>query len=138
MGSQKVNTMIYIKIEKCTGCGACASICPQQAISIKNDAAIIDYARCNRCGDCTGVCPVGAIYTSVPIYAQSKRGGDLMRGRDLFGPVFDTGRGMGAGQRYHRGWGRGNPYPYCRLYPWQSRRWWAYGLAVHPYRCWQL
>ena len=30
------------------------------------------------------------------------------------------------------GWGRGNPYPYCRFYPWLPRRWWAYGAGFYP------
>lgn len=29
-------------------------------------------------------------------------------------------------------WGRGNPYPFCRFYPWLPRRWWAYGGGLHP------
>ncbi len=27
--------------------------------------------------------------------------------------------------------GRGNPYPFCRFYPWLPRRWWLYGRS--PY-----
>jgi len=33
--------------------------------------------------------------------------------------AFGRGRfGRGAGR------GRGNPYPFCRFYPWLPRRWW--------------
>lgn len=28
------------------------------------------------------------------------------------------------------GRGRGNPYPFCRLYPWLPRRWWASPYAA--------
>jgi hypothetical protein len=36
---------------------------------------------------------------------------------------------------FRRGWfgwgrwgpGRGNPYPFCRRFPWRPRWWWAYG-----------
>ncbi len=35
------------------------------------------------------------------------------------------GRG-GPGFGNRPGGGRGNPYPYCRFYPWLPRRWWAY------------
>jgi len=33
------------------------------------------------------------------------------------------------------GWGRGfgNPYPFCRWFPWLPRRWWAYPLFGSPY-----
>ena len=51
------------------------------------------------------------------------------------------GRGMGLGRAnraglapggaYRQGLGRGNPYPYCRFYPWLPRRWWAMGVS--PY-----
>jgi len=39
---------------------------------------------------------------------------------------FGWGRGWGGG------WGRGNPYPFCRFYPWLPRRWWAYGVGPYP------
>lgn len=38
--------------------------------------------------------------------------------------------------RFGRGRGMGNPYPYCRFYPWMPRRWWAMGMspyATGPY-----
>jgi len=33
------------------------------------------------------------------------------------------------------GWGRGfgNPYPFCRWFPWLPRRWWTYPLFGLPY-----
>lgn len=34
-------------------------------------------------------------------------------------------RGRGWSGRGRMGGGRGNPYPYCRFYPWLPRRWWA-------------
>lgn len=39
--------------------------------------------------------------------------------------------GFGAGFGYWPGWGRGNPYPFCRFFPWLPRWWWAMGLS--PY-----
>ena len=39
--------------------------------------------------------------------------------------------GTGGGGRPGTGRGMGNPYPFCRLYPWLPRRWWAYGMT--PY-----
>ncbi|HIE50204.1 MAG TPA: hypothetical protein EYP85_00470 [Armatimonadetes bacterium] len=49
------------------------------------------------------------------------------------------GRGRGIGWSPRAGWGRGiyggwgNPYPYCRFYPWLPRRWWAYGTVPYGY-----
>lgn len=42
--------------EKCTGCGACASVCPQKAISVKNGKAQTDRKLCTACGACAEVC----------------------------------------------------------------------------------
>ncbi len=42
----------------------------------------------------------------------------MARGRG-FGRGFWSGFGPG------RGMGMGNPYPYCRNFPWLPRRWWT-------------
>ena len=43
------------------------------------------------------------------------------------------GRGwFGRGGRWGGWWGRGNPYPFCRFYPWLPWRRWAYGGGFHP------
>jgi len=115
--------MFYIDSSKCTGCGACVEVCRQRAISIHNDLAVINQELCIQYGTCAEICPTGAIHEVAPVYAQLRRGGDEMRGRGWFG------RGFGWG---YPGWGRGNPYPFCRFYPWLSRRWGAYGPGFYP------
>ena len=47
---------------RCTGCGACASGCPKDAISMERDKEgflypVVHEAACVRCGHCTAVCP---------------------------------------------------------------------------------
>lgn len=42
--------------EKCTGCGACAAVCPQKAVSLKNGTARTDRKLCTACGACAEVC----------------------------------------------------------------------------------
>jgi len=46
--------------DQCKKCKQCMKLgCP--AISIKNDAIVIDQSQCNGCGLCTNVCPFKAI-----------------------------------------------------------------------------
>ncbi|MBN2619654.1 FAD-dependent oxidoreductase [candidate division WOR-3 bacterium] len=72
--------------EKCTGCGNCLDICPNEAIALieqpditpkpgaKNTRPQIDYGRCCFCGLCVDVCPPGCLRLS----------------RDYFHIHFDT------------------------------------------------
>jgi ferredoxin len=45
---------------KCTGCNACASVCPVSAISIENGKAVIND-DCVECGACISECPNEAL-----------------------------------------------------------------------------
>jgi glutamate synthase (NADPH/NADH) small chain len=72
--------------EKCTGCGNCADICPNEAIAMveipeiepkageKNERPELDYGRCCFCGLCVDICPAGSLRLS----------------RDYFHIHFDT------------------------------------------------
>lgn len=49
--------------DKCTGCGACANVCPRNAITLPwNEdgfrAPVVDTDACVGCGACTKICPV--------------------------------------------------------------------------------
>ncbi len=62
--------------DKCTGCGNCADICPNEAITMveipeikpkpgeKNERPQIDYGRCCFCGLCVDICPPGSLRLS--------------------------------------------------------------------------
>lgn len=55
--------IINIDIEKCNGCGICATACHEGAIGIINGKATLlrdDY--CDGLGDCIPTCPVDAIH----------------------------------------------------------------------------
>ncbi|MFO7899586.1 MAG: FAD-dependent oxidoreductase [Planctomycetota bacterium] len=72
--------------EACTGCGNCADICPNDAITMieapglqpepgeKNERPQLDYGRCCFCGLCVDICPPASLRLS----------------RDFFHIHFDT------------------------------------------------
>jgi len=47
--------------DDCVSCGACAAVCPVEAISEGADHFVIDAEVCIDCGACEGECPTGAI-----------------------------------------------------------------------------
>ncbi len=72
--------------DSCTGCGNCADICPNEAITMvkipgiipkpgeKDERPELDYGRCCFCGLCVDICPPGSLRLS----------------RDYFHIHFDT------------------------------------------------
>ena len=57
------NITKIVESELCNGCGTCYSICPRNAISIKENKKLgilfaeVDEENCVYCGKCTRVCP---------------------------------------------------------------------------------
>jgi nitroreductase/Pyruvate/2-oxoacid:ferredoxin oxidoreductase delta subunit len=47
--------------DKCTGCGLCVQVCPNQTISIEAGKAVVTGSRSLNCGHCVAVCPTEAI-----------------------------------------------------------------------------
>jgi len=56
----------YAKVDEllCGGCGICASICPYDAVTIKEKKARINEALCRGCGVCAAACPAAAVETN--------------------------------------------------------------------------
>jgi Fe-S-cluster-containing hydrogenase component 2 len=49
------------EMEACIGCGACAEICPVNAVTMHEDRPMVDENWCIGCGVCAGPCPTEAI-----------------------------------------------------------------------------
>ena len=58
--TQKFEKEMQVDREKCTGCGACAAVCPNGAIHMEEGRPILDAEDCVFCGKCTRFCPTGA------------------------------------------------------------------------------
>ncbi len=48
-------------LEECSGCGACAEICPVEAVKVEAGSAMVDEEWCIGCGVCSIVCETGAV-----------------------------------------------------------------------------
>jgi NAD-dependent dihydropyrimidine dehydrogenase PreA subunit len=52
---------MWVDVIRCTGCGACADVCPVGAIALMDGKAHVDEELCTGCNTCVGTCPEGAI-----------------------------------------------------------------------------
>jgi NAD-dependent dihydropyrimidine dehydrogenase PreA subunit len=53
--------LITISAERCNGCAACVEVCPNDAIQLVDNHAIVDGQLCLDCKLCVDACPTGAI-----------------------------------------------------------------------------
>ncbi|QTL96631.1 glycyl-radical enzyme activating protein [Iocasia frigidifontis] len=103
--SQLKKTQLIYYQNKCSGCGRCIEICPQDAI--KQDESfglVVDSARCNQCGKCVERCyyearelvgkelTVGQLMNTIrrdkSFYDNSRGGITLTGGEPLLQPEF--------------------------------------------------
>lgn len=58
---RRIYIMAYVIGDDCQDCGACAAVCPAEAISEGDGKYVIDADACLDCGTCEAECPHGAI-----------------------------------------------------------------------------
>ncbi|WP_405383947.1 NADH-quinone oxidoreductase subunit NuoB [Phascolarctobacterium sp.] len=54
-GHKRMRGQLYCD-GNCGGCGACAAVCPTQALRLENGRPVIDYKKCLFCGKCVEAC----------------------------------------------------------------------------------
>jgi Pyruvate/2-oxoacid:ferredoxin oxidoreductase delta subunit len=49
---------LFVRVDRaaCDACGACAVVCPDQAIEMKASGPEVDHDQCAACGACCSVC----------------------------------------------------------------------------------
>ncbi len=58
--SNAAQPQLMFTADRCVGCGACVSACPQEAVSLRDGRAVQDRSLCDGCGACVSVCAVKA------------------------------------------------------------------------------
>jgi len=58
---QHSNAKPQISVKACTKCKQCMTWCPEEAISMGKDSAVIDSKKCIGCGECLAVCRFDAV-----------------------------------------------------------------------------
>lgn len=72
------------KLERCTGCGDCAAVCPMGAYEIINGKAVFDDDKCIGCGLCVDRCKKSALH----LVLRDPKGEDLMPERKTMDVMF--------------------------------------------------
>ncbi len=53
----------------CIACRKCEKTCPEGAVTVKNNRAVINYEKCTGCGACVENCPVGCLHNIISVGA---------------------------------------------------------------------
>jgi len=103
--------MLQIDSKKCTGCGLCAEVCSQGAITMAADAEgflmpEIDAGRCKSCRACDSICPdekgpaaqkgIAFRHGSESVLGRSASGGAFTAVADAFWESYPEGVVFGA------------------------------------------
>ncbi len=48
---------VNINAGDCVGCGTCVDACPEEALKLEDEVAVVDADACVDCGTCVDECP---------------------------------------------------------------------------------
>ncbi len=85
---------LALDVEKCTGCGMCAAVCPHGVFGIDRKARILDRDACMECGACERNCPADAISVNAGVGCASAVITGMLRGTE---PTCDCGDAKDSG-----------------------------------------
>jgi pyruvate formate lyase activating enzyme len=84
--SQDFTPNLMVRDSNCRGCGECARVCPEGAISFSPERGrVIDRSRCNRCMLCVDACLHDSLSVSGKEMAVGEVVDEVMRDLDYYG-----------------------------------------------------
>lgn len=98
--TQRFEKEMQVDREKCTGCGTCASVCPNGAVRMTEDhRPAWDPKACTFCGKCENFCPAGSREIVGREYTVKELTKELMRDQMFYeesggGVTFSGGEVM--------------------------------------------
>jgi len=74
---------ILFRSDQCMGCGSCAGVCPEQAVSLQGPAAR-DREKCVLCGACADECPSASLSLIGKYYRAGALAASLARDKAFY------------------------------------------------------
>ena len=88
---------IWVKDERCIGCGSCADVCPRSALCLSGSVMSIQKDLCDFCDKCLSVCPPLAIQRIDRAVSADSLVEELLRDK-LFADVSQGGVTLSGGE----------------------------------------
>ena len=91
----RTGPQLSVNRDRCTGCGRCAEICPNQVNRIAEEKVAVDFSKCTLCGTCVPVCSasartiLGKEYTARQLFEEAYK--DIKFYRKNYGGVTLSG-----------------------------------------------
>ncbi|WP_245618849.1 4Fe-4S binding protein [Methanogenium cariaci] len=79
--------------EGCNRCGACETVCKENAITIGDDGLVFSAERCIGCGDCITTCPkdaIGIAEEGLSLFLGGRAGRRIRLGTEVKGRVAEA------------------------------------------------